>query len=170
MDWAQGVDRSPVDGSWVVGCWVVDGSWMVGCRVDGGWVRCRLVSWAWVGHTLVFDISHVASIASIVGMVVDNLDAPVWESNPVVSSHQGSVGSLVLAKVDARVFVDHTVLESVRLGWLSVAVGSWVVNGGRVVGCRVQEGSIGSAGQGSDEGSGFGGKHDWLVLSVELLD
>ena len=169
------VDRSRVDWSPVDGCHY----WMNRCWVDRSRVdRCRLVGWARMSHSLVFDISHIATVTGNISMVVNNLNAAIRQGHSVVSSHQGTIRALILAKVDARVLINDTILKSIGLGWFSITVGSRVVNGCRVnwswvVGCRCvwsrQVSSIGSSGQGSDEGGGFG-KHVGLLLSVELLD
>ena len=169
------VDRSRVDWSPVDGChnWM-DWYWVDWSRVD----RCRLVGWARMSHSLVFDISHIATVTGNISMVVNNLNAAIRQGHSVVSSHQGTIRALILAKVDTRVLINDTILKSIGLGWFSITVGGRVVNGCRVnwswvVGCRCvwgrQVSSIGSSGQGSDEGGGFG-KHVGLLLSVELLD
>ena len=118
------VDRSPVDGChyWMNRCWV-DRS-----RVD----RCRLVSWARMSHSLVFDISHIATVTGNISMVVNNLNAAIRQGHPVVSSHQGTIRALILAKVDTRVLINDTILKCIGLGWFSITVGSRVVNWCRV--------------------------------------
>ena len=141
----DGVDGSwvvwgGVDGGWVVWC-RVDWSWVWdGCWVDGSWVRCWLVSRAWVGNTLILNISHIATIAHSVSMVGHNLGAAIGKSNPVGASHSATIGSLVLAKVGTGVLIEDTVLISVWLWGLGIAMGGCVngcwVNGGWVVGCR----------------------------------
>ena len=169
------VDRSRVDWSPVDGC----NYWMNRCWVDRSRVyRCRLVSWARMSHSLVFDISYIATVTGNISMVVNNLNAAIRQGHSVVSSHQGTIRALILAKVDTRILINDTILKSIGLGWFGITVGGRVVNWCRVnwswvVGCRCvwsrQVSSIGSSGQGSDEGGGFG-KHVGLLLSVELLD
>ena len=114
MDWDR-VDWSPVDWQRVNWCWV-----------EGSRVGCRLVSWAWVSHTFVFDVSHVAAIPSNISVVVNDLNAAIRQGHPVVASHQGSIRGLVLAKVDTRVLVQNTVLKGVGLWWLSIAMNGFV--------------------------------------------
>merc|ERR550517_1181694 len=159
------------------------------------------VDWCWwVCHSLVFDISNVTPIASSISVVVNDLDAAIGQSHPVVSSHRCTIGSLALAKVGTRVLILNTILESIRLGWLNVSMsrgmdwgmddgssmnngccmdngsrvhnGSWV-NWGRMENwCWVEGGGAGS-GHGSKENSGLG-EHFWKLgccwLSVKLLD
>ena len=167
-----------MDGSWVN--WSsVDRNWVNGSWVNRSRVGHRFVGWAGVSHSLVFDVSYISTITSNISMVVNNLNAAIRQGHSVVSSHQGTIRALILAKVDARVLINDTILKSIGLGWFGIAVGSRVVNGCRVnwswvVGCRCvwgrQVSSIGSSGQGSDEGSGFGKHVGLLLLSVELLD
>ena len=102
-----GVNWSPVD--W---CWVdwssVDGChyWMNRCWVDRSRVdRCRLVSWARMSHSLVFDISHIATVTGNISMVVNNLNAAIRQGNPIVSCHKSTIRSLILAKVHTRVLI-----------------------------------------------------------------
>ena len=155
-------------------------NWVNGSRMDRSRVdRCRLVSWAWMSHSLIFDISYITPITGNISMVVNNLNAAIRQGHSVVSSHQGTIRALILAKVDARVLINDTILKSIGLRWFSITVGSRVVNGcwvnwSWVVGCRCvwgrQVSGIGSSGQGSDEGGGFGKHVGLLLLSVELLD
>ena len=48
-------------------------------------------------------------------MVVYNLNAAGRQGHPVVASHQSAIRSLILAKVDSRVFVKNTILKSIGL-------------------------------------------------------
>ena len=142
---------------------------MDGCWVDGS----RLVSWSWVCHTLILDISNITTISHSISMVVNNLDAAVGQGHPVVSGHSCPIRSLVLAKVSTRVLILNTILKSIGLGWLSVSV-SWGMdwsmdngscmhdgsvhygsrmNWGRVENWRWVEGGGTSRGHGGDEGS-----------------
>ena len=117
-------DGSSVDDGSSMDNWVSH-DWVSHNRVDWGW----LVSWSRVGNTLVLDIGNVAAIAGGIGVVVHNLDAAVGKGHPVVSSHSSTIRSLVLAKVGTRVLILNTILKSIRLGWLSVAMDrSWLVN------------------------------------------
>merc|ERR1712168_864633 len=98
------------------------------------------VDWCWwMCHSLVFDISNVTAIASSISVVVNDLDAAIRQSHPVVSSHGCTIGSLVLAKVGTRVLILNTVLKSVRLGWLSISM-SWGMDRGMDYGSSVNDG------------------------------
>jgi len=160
------VDGSRVDWSSV--------NWVNGSRMDRSRVdRCRLVSWAWMSHSLIFDISYITPITGNISMVVNNLNAAIRQGNPIVSCHKSTIRSLILAKVHTRVLINDTILKCVWLGWLRITMGSWVVNWcrvnwGWVVGCRCirsrQVRSMCSSGQGSDEGSRFGNHVGLLML------
>ena len=99
--------------------------WVNWHRVDRGW----LVSWGRVSHSVVLDISHVATVALDVGSVVHNLDAAVRKGHLVLASHNVGVGSLLLVKAGARVVVVDAILERVGFGRLGVAPMNWLVNG-----------------------------------------
>ena len=71
-------------------------------------------------HSLVFDIGNVTAVASSISVIVNDLDAAVGQSHPVVSGHRGTIRSLVLAKVGTRVLILNTILKSIRLVWLSM--------------------------------------------------
>ena len=112
MKWASWVDRDYWDG--------------VNWGRMGGWLVC----WWGMGNSIIFHISHVAAIASNVSCVVDNLDAAVRKGHLVLPGHDVCVRRLLLVEAGARVVVVDAILESVRLGWLSIAVGwsQWLVN------------------------------------------
>ena len=94
-------------------------------RVDRGW----LVSWGRVSHSVILDISHIATVALDVGSVVHNLDAAVRKGHLVLASYNVRVRSLLLVKAGARVVVVDAILKSVGFGWLGVAPMDWLVNG-----------------------------------------
>ena len=98
-----------------------------------GW----LVSWLWLilgelGHTLVLDVGHIASVG-VSYTVGDNLSATIWKSNPVGSSGGIAIPVFILAKVCARVVISNSVLVSIDCrsiswgcirGWGTSSVGS----------------------------------------------
>ena len=121
VNWAhwQGVDWCRVHWNCVHWHWV---NWH---RVDRGW----LVSWGRVSHSVILDISHIATVALDVGSVVHNLDAAVRKGHLVLASYNVGVGSLLLVKAGTRVVVVDTILKSVGFGWLGVAPMDRLVNG-----------------------------------------
>ena len=90
--------------------------------------RGRVGSWAILGYTFVFDIGHISTIASCVGMVVNYLGAPVRESNPVRSNYRCGIRVLLLTEAGARVLIMDTVLKGIRLGRFCIGWG-WVAVG-----------------------------------------
>ena len=170
-------------------------NWVSNNGVSNNRVSNDRVDWCWwVCHSLVFDISNVTAIASSISVVVNDLDAAIGQSHPVVSGHGCTIRSFILAKVGTRVLILNTILKSIRLVWLSMDWGmddgssvndggcmddgssmhnGSMVNWGRMENwCWVDDVGAGS-GHGSKENSGFG-KHFWMLgccwLSVELLD
>ena len=168
--------------------------WVSNHGVSNDRVSNDRVDWCWwVCHSLVFDISNVTTIASSISGVVNDLDAAIRQSHPVVSGHGCTIRSFILAKVGTRVLILNTILKSIRLVWLSmdwgmddgssvndggcvddgssVHNGGWVNRGRMEHWCWVEGGGAGS-GHGSNENSGLG-KHFWKLcccwLSVELL-
>ena len=99
--------------------------WVNWRRVNRGW----LVSWGRMSHSIVLDISHVATIALDVGSVVHNLDAAVRKGHLVLASYNVGVGSLLLVKAGTRVVVVDAIFKSIGFGRLSVAPMNWLVNG-----------------------------------------
>ena len=124
MDWVNWAHWKWVD--WCRVHWnCVHWHWVNWHRVDRGW----LVSWGRVSHSIILDISHIATVALNVGSVVHNLDAAVRKGHLVLASHDVGVRRLLLVEASARIVVMDAILESVRLGWLSVAMDRcWLVN------------------------------------------
>ena len=122
---------------WVQWCWVnrywIDRGWVNGncvdrCRVDrfgmnGGW----LVSWRWTGNPIIFHISNVATVASNISCIVNNLDAAVRKGHLVLASYNVGVGSLLLVKAGTRVVVVDAILKSIGFWWLGVDPMNWLV-------------------------------------------
>ena len=125
MDRVNWVNR--VDGTWV------DWNWVNGDSMHWSWVNWRrvgwLVSWRWVGNTIVLDISNVAAIAINISRVVHNLDAAIRKGHLVLASYNVGVGSLLLVKAGTRVVIVDAVLERVGFGRLCIASMDWLVNG-----------------------------------------
>ena len=94
-------------------------------RVERVW----LVRWRRVSHSVVLDISHVATVALNVGSVVHNLDAAIRKGHLVLASYNVGVRGLLLVKAGARVVVVDAILKSVGFWWLSIAPMDWLVNG-----------------------------------------
>ena len=119
------VDRaSRVNRKWVDWCWV---NW--NC-VHRGWMNWCGVSWlvgsGWMGDTIVLDISNITTIAIDISSVVHNLNAAIRQGHLVLSGYNTGVRSLMLVKAGARVVVMDTVLKSVGLGGLGIAMGGCV--------------------------------------------
>merc|ERR1719295_181432 len=110
------------------------------------WLGCWVVGRLWLvlrelGYTLVLDVSNIPGV-SIGHVVSDNLGAAVRKGHTVLALGGIAVPVLVLAKVDARVVVSHSVLISVDSGGVSWgSVGGW---GSSCIGSGSQE-------QGSEE-------------------
>ena len=73
----------------------------------------RLIVWL----TSILDISNIARIG-ISNIVVDNLGAAVWKSNPVFAIGGISIPVLVLGKVDTGVVICYSI---------AILVDSWCV-------------------------------------------
>ena len=158
--------------NWVQWDWV-NRNWMVWGRVNGNCVdrfgmnRGWLLRWGGMSNTVIFHISYIAAIASDISSVVDNLDAAIRKSHLVLASHNVGVRCLFLVEAGTRVVVMDTILKSIRLGWLCIAMHrSWLVNNRQGVnrswwwcigsGMNWQNGtsSVGRC-QGRDENSSF---------------
>ena len=80
-----------------------------------------VVDWM-VWFALVVDVSHVATIAMAVSMVVNMLNAAIREMNLVATLDHLFIGMLLLAKVGTIVVVVDMIGKVVGLGMLVVVV------------------------------------------------
>jgi len=107
------------------------GFWLV--SLLGGYDERRVVGlWGVLSLALVLDVSDVALV--VVGDVVHNLSATVWELNCIGSMHLTTIAVLLLTELQSLVWVIHTVGELVRLGWFLVSLLVWNMFGWTVFG------------------------------------
>ena len=133
--------------------------WVSNNGVSNNRVSNDRVDWCWwVCHSLVFDISNVTAVASSISGVVNDLDAAIRQSHPVVSGHGCTIRSFILAKVGTRVLILNTILKSIRLGWLSRDM-----NWGMDDGSSVNDGGCMDDGSGVHNGSrvNWGRMENW---------
>lgn len=110
--WTGSLQEARDDGwsNWDFGAnWSMVGA-VVGSSVMGS------VMWREGGHTVVLDVSNVASMAVVVSSVGHNLDTTIGKVDPVLASHQLAIGHLVLAEVGAGVIVKDSILVGVWSG------------------------------------------------------
>ena len=87
VHWNSWVDRNSLDGNGV------DGN-----RMDGCWMNLY-GDWGWVGHSVIFHISHISPVALDISVIVNNLDPAIGQGHPVIARHQFGVRILVLLEI-----------------------------------------------------------------------
>ena len=101
---------------------------VLSCRWNGGLMVAMFMMgfmmMVMVGLAMVFvmNISHIATIAMMICMIVDSLNPPIWQMNLVNTLGFFPVRVLLMAKVRTIVFVMNVVLEMVGLGMVILMV------------------------------------------------